>query len=58
MLDADQDGDGQLDIDEFIELVTKLREMLNMKPLPEAKARKQFKKLDGTISTQAFGDVR
>ena len=44
--EIDEDGSGELDIDEFIELVTKLREMLNMKPLPEAKARKQFKKLD------------
>ena len=45
-------------MEEFIVLVSRLREMLNMKPLPDAKARKQFKKLDkdggGTLDQTEF----
>ena len=56
--EIDEDGSGELDVEEFIVLVTTLREMLNMKPLADAKARKQFKKLDkdggGTLDQAEF----
>ena len=56
--EIDEDGSGELDVEEFIELVRRLREMLNMKPLSDAKARKQFKKLDqdggGTLDQEEF----
>ena len=56
--EIDEDGSGELDVDEFIELVRKLRGMLGLKPMPEKKIRKAFRKLDddggGTLDQDEF----